>query len=192
MKAVIFDFDGTLVETMPLHYEAYRRTFAEMGLELSRSDFFDHIGGSARETIPKFLRGRDTTWTLEQIHDRKKQILADMLEEAEVVPLPVAQLLTLLMNRVPMAIASSGSRPGVKTILRRLGWEKYFAAIVTGEDADQGKPSPDLFLVAARRLNTVPTECLVFEDTDDGVAAARAAGMHVIDVRKMTSPRGCA
>jgi len=183
IDAIIFDFDGTLVDTMPLHYEAYRQTFAEIDLELSREEFFANIGGNARETIPKLLAGRTTSVDVRQIHARKKEIVAQLLLEGPVKALQTAELLEAFFGRLPLALASSGSRVGIEIILRRLGWQHYFPVVVTGEDVPRGKPAPDLFLMAAHKLAVAPSACLVFEDTDAGVSAARAAGMRVYDVR---------
>ena len=88
-----------------------------------------------------------------------------------------------------VALCSSGSRPGIELILERLVWRSLFDVVVTGEDVAAGKPAPDLFLVAAERLGVAPAGCFVFEDTDDGVAAARAAGMEVFDVRRAPAAR---
>lgn len=189
--AVLFDFDGTLVDTMPLHYEAYRRAFAEMGLELTHEDFYGRIGGTGLETIPLFLGGRPSPWSVVEIHQRKKAILLSLLDETELRRLPTAHLLPLLKGRVPMAVATSGARIGVEKMLRRLDWGSYFAAVVTAEDVPRGKPAPDLFLAAAARLNVPADKCLAFEDTDDGVAAATAAGAVVIDVRAMAAETAC-
>lgn len=183
VDAVIFDFDGTLVDTMPVHYEAYRRAFAEMDLALSRDDFYRNSGGNARETIPKLLAGRRAPRSLPEIHARKKEILGQLLSEGPIEVLQTSQLLDAFLGRLPMALASSGSRAGIELILDRLGWRHYFAAVVTGEDVPHGKPAPDLFLMAAQQLDIERSRCLVFEDTDAGVAAARTAGMHVYDVR---------
>lgn len=183
LDAAIFDFDGTLVDTMPLHYQAYRQTFADAGVALSEQDYFDNVGGTWRETIPRFLRGRECRWTVEQLHDRKQERVLDVLRTVEIPRLAASRLLPLLAGRVRMAIASSGSRATVELIVSRLRWEHYFEAILTGEDAPRGKPAPDLFLRAAERLEIPPTRCLVFEDTDDGIAAAIAAGMTPFDVR---------
>lgn len=186
--AAIFDFDGTLVDTMPLHYEAYRRTFAEHGLALAEADYYGNVGGPARETIPRFLGGRPCAATVAELHARKQAIALELFATAPIATLATAALLPLLDGRVPMALASSGARSGVHFLLDRLGWRRYFAAVLTGEDAPRGKPAPDLFLRAAAALGAAPAGCLVFEDTDDGVAAARAAGMAVFDVRGAAAP----
>ena len=187
MKAAIFDFDGTLVDSMPLHFRAYQDVFAAVGLDLSRDDFFQNIGGTAKETIPRFLRGRPCALSVEEIHGQKKQRLHELLDLENVMPLEIAKLVVPLRSHCKTAIASSGSRPGIEKMLTRLSWQNWFDVVVTGEDVALGKPAPDLFLCAAQRLQVNPAECVVFEDADDGVEAARRAGMHVLDVRKMTS-----
>ncbi len=188
--AAIFDFDGTLVDTMPLHYEAYRLVFKELGIDLSRSDFYDNIGGTARETIPKFLRGRAATCSTEEIHTRKKTAFAQLLATVPIPVLETAKLLDVMHGKYKIALASSGSRLGIEHILHRLNWVRYFDAIVTGEDAARGKPAPDLFLIAAEHLKVAPAECIVFEDTDAGVLGAVNAGMRVFDVRKTAVESG--
>jgi beta-phosphoglucomutase family hydrolase len=188
IAAVIFDFDGTLVDSMPLHFEAYRKVFAELGIELTRDVFFSNIGGTGRETIPKLLGGRSTGLSVDEIHARKKALVNDVFSNEPVVVLETAKLLPAFHGRLPMALASSGTRQGIEIVLRRLDWMRYFQVIITGEDAQRGKPSPDLFLAAAERLQIRPEACLVFEDTDAGVAGALAAGMQVFDVRMAASP----
>lgn len=187
LDAAIFDFDGTLVDTMPVHYEAYRRTFADAGIELTPSDYYDNVGGTWREAIPRFLRGRPCSLTNEELHDRKQALVLSVLRTAEIPQLAASRLLPLLRGRVKMAVASSGSRATVELVLERLGWKSWFGAVVTGEDVAVGKPAPDLFLLAARSIDVAPARCLVFEDNDDGIAAAVAAGMATFDVR---GPRG--
>jgi HAD superfamily hydrolase (TIGR01509 family) len=187
VDAVIFDLDGTLVDSMPVHYEAYRRVFADAGVTLGEDDFYRNIGGKAAETIPRFLRGRPCALSTEEIHARKKALVASLLESQPPPALAVAELLPVLAGRVPLALASSGSRPGVELMLRQRDWRKYFAVVLTGEDVVHGKPAPDIFLLAAAQLGVVPARCLVVEDSTDGVAAARAAGMAVLDVRQASA-----
>jgi beta-phosphoglucomutase family hydrolase len=183
-RGLIFDFDGTLVDTMPLHYQAYRRAFAEVGLELAPEQYYGNVGGTARETIPRFLGGRPCRRSVDDLHARKQAIAIELLETADIAQLATAALLPVFHGVHKMALASSGSRSGIDVVLRRFEWNGYFDAIVTGSDVQHGKPAPDLFLLAAERLGIPRSQCVVFEDTEDGIAAARAAGMAVFDVRR--------
>ena len=189
--AAIFDFDGTLVDTMPLHYEAYRRAFAECaGAELSPEVFWSEIGGTAREVVPRMLaRVGQPDAEVTDLHRRKQQILGDLICTTELRVLETAKLLPVLEPHLRLGLATSGSRPGVELMLERLGWTDYFAAVVTGEDVSQGKPAPEPFLLAAERLAVAPGRCVAFEDTDAGVLSARQAGMVVFDVRLTTAVR---
>lgn len=186
-NAVIFDFDGTLVDTLPWHYRAYRQALAEQGLDLSEAAFRATLGGKATETIPQMVAGRPCRCSVADLHRRKKELVARMFAEEDVCVLETARLIPVFYGRLPLAIASSGSREGIELLLERLDWRRYFPVVVTGEDVARGKPAPDLFLAAARQLAVPPAECLVFEDTTAGVAAAQAAGMQVFDVRKTAS-----
>ncbi len=106
-----------------------------------------------------------------------------VLTTSEPKVLPCGLLLQAFAGRLPVGLASSGSREGIECILRRLAWTDLFDAIITGEDATNGKPHPELFMLAAKAIGVDGHQCLAFEDTDDGVASARAAGMNVFDVR---------
>jgi HAD superfamily hydrolase (TIGR01509 family) len=188
IAAAIFDFDGTLVDTMPLHFEAYRRVLADVEVDLTPQDFYGNIGGNARETIPRFLRGRACALPAAEIHARKKQLVNQLLAARAIPVLETAKLLSVFEGHLPMALVSSGSRAGIEIVLARLDWQRYFAVVVTGEDARRGKPAPDLFLLAAEKLGVSPAACVVFEDTDAGLEAAVDAGMRPFDVRATLAP----
>jgi HAD superfamily hydrolase (TIGR01509 family) len=184
LLAAVFDFDGTLVDTMPLHYEAYRRAILECcGADLPAELFYAQIGGTAREVVPRLLQelGCEADWT--EVHTRKKQVLPTLLRESAPPVLETAKLVPILGQSLRLALATSGSRAGVELMLEQLGWSDWFEVVVTGEDVTEGKPAPAPFLLAAERLGVAPERCVAFEDTDAGVASARAAGMTVFDVR---------
>jgi HAD superfamily hydrolase (TIGR01509 family) len=188
--AAIFDFDGTLVDTLQLHFEAYRRAFDRCGLDLSAEVFFSNIGGNARETIPKLLAGRACAASHDELHRAKKELVNELFRSEPIRVLETAKLVPVFAERMPVALVSSGSRAGIEILLGRLNWPKYFQTVVTGEDSQRGKPAPDLFLLAASRLEADPRQCIVFEDTDAGVGGAIAAGMHAFDVRKVAAQSG--
>jgi len=182
--AAVFDFDGTLVDTMPLHYEAYRCAFAECcQADLTEEQFFATSGGTAREVLPKLLLQVGSDVPPDVVHSRKKHLLRELLDRADIPVLETAKLLPLLAPHLKIAMASSGSREGIEIMLERLGWTQWFDVVVTGEDVRRGKPAPDAFELAAERLGVAPERCMAFEDTDAGVGAARSAGMEVFDVR---------
>jgi beta-phosphoglucomutase len=186
-RAVSFDFDGTLVDTLHLHYEAYRQVFESIGLSFSKESFYSNIGGKATETIPLFLDGRTPPITIGEIHQRKKNVIAGLFAEATLRVLPTANFLPVFVGRLPLALVSSGSRPGIEQLLGRLGWFDFFEVIVTGEDTSQSKPSPEPYLLAAKKLGIDSTHIAVFEDSVAGIESAKRAGMSVFDVSGNTS-----
>lgn len=187
-QAAAFDLDGTLVDTLPIHYEAYRIVLEALGSELTRERFAAAIGGPARDAIPRFVDMSSIGVSIDEIHRRKKRVTTELLATWEIPLLPCALLLDAFAGRCKIAVVSSGSATSVHSILTRLGWEQFFDAVVTGDDVERGKPAPEPFLTAAARLGVEPARCLVFEDSDDGVLSAQAAGMTVFDVRATTTP----
>lgn len=183
-EAILFDLDGTLVDTMPLHFQAYRDVLADIGIALDFPAFMAASGGAARETIPRLLNGAPCDVPVEEIHKRKVARAAQLFRDNPPTPLPSALLLPLLSQTLPIALVSSGSRKSVQTTLDALGWKSLFRVIICGDDVVRGKPDPEGYLKGAGLLGVAPERCLVFEDMDDGVAAAVAAGMQFFDVRR--------
>lgn len=185
--ALLFDLDGTLVDTMPLHYRAYAQVFAKLGLTLTEPAFMSVVGAPAPVAIPKMLAaiGADARDSAEvaAIHEAKKAAFLAILADAPPRALPASAVLAEWHERKPTALVSSGNRAGVNAIVERMGWQGWFDAIVGGDETARGKPHPDPYLHAATMLGVDPAICLVFEDTDDGLAAATSAGMGRIDVR---------
>jgi len=189
-EAVIFDFDGTLVDTLYLHYNAYHEALLSYGIDLSYETFKSVGGGIALETIPRMTNNKilDSN-IISKIHNDKKRIFLEKIRKEVIVPLQTSILLHVFYKRIPIALASSGSRIGIEMILNKLGWFEYFDVIVTGDDVRVGKPDPEIFLLASSKLKIKTEKCLVFEDSDDGLYASKHAGIQYIDVRNSLSNR---
>ncbi len=189
-RAIIFDCDGTLADTMPNHFEAWLSTMNRYGIEMDEDEFYA-MGGWPTRSVAQHLLDRtppSTPVTPDQITIEKEAEFE--LSLARVQPInPVVEVARRHHGQLPMAVASGGLRRIVDAILMHIGIQDLFNTIVTCEDVTRHKPEPDIFLEAARRLGIEPGECIVYEDTDPGVQAAYAAGMQVIDVRSLYTPR---
>jgi HAD superfamily hydrolase (TIGR01509 family) len=187
--ALLFDLDGTLVDTMPLHYKSYAQVLAQRGLKLSETDFMANIGAPARKAIPSFLEAAGmraaSAADVAAIHAEKKRAFERFLAEDPPVPLAAAALLDAGRGRKKLALVSSGNREGVMALLAAMRWNNVFDVVISGDDVARGKPDPEPYLAAAAALNVAPRDCLVLEDTEAGFASGRAAGMTVLDVSKL-------
>jgi beta-phosphoglucomutase family hydrolase len=186
--AVIFDLDGTLADTMPVHYRAWAETTVRYGIHFPEERFYA-LGGVPTEKIARML-------VLEQglavdparVAEEKESAFLARYHEISAIE-PVVAIARQRRAEGPVAIASGGSRILVERTLRHLALYDWFAVIVTAEDTTRHKPEPDVFLEAARRLGVAPEDCTVYEDTDLGLEAARRAGMQGVDVRPLYAGR---
>jgi len=182
--ALIFDCDGTLTDSMPLHYVAWRRTLDRYGIEFPEARFYA-MGGVPTDKIIQILCGEQSIVGDVPIIAAEKE-REFLLTLADVQPNhPVCEIARWHHGRMPMAVASGGIRSVVIDQLIKIEMHGHFDVIVAAEDTTRHKPEPDVFLEAARRMTIAPSRCLVFEDTDIGVTAARRAGMDVVDVRTL-------
>jgi HAD superfamily hydrolase (TIGR01509 family) len=184
VRGVIFDCDGTLADTMPLHYRAWVDTLAATGtgVEISEAMFYE-LGGVGTEEIVRLLNARhgDRLPVAETAAEKERRY-EELLPEAPAIR-PVVALVRSLAVRLPLAVASGGIRRLVEKTLATLELTRCFRAVVTVEDVAHGKPAPDMFLRAAEALGVPPEQSLVYEDSDLGLEAARRAGMRWVDVR---------
>jgi HAD superfamily hydrolase (TIGR01509 family) len=174
--AYIFDCDGTLADTMPTHYKAWCTALGAHAESFPEAMFYE-LGGVPTMRIVEILNERHGLGLhVENTVDRKEAVFLELSSEVAAIE-PVVAIARQFAGRKPMAVASGGHRRIVMTTLRALGIANLFDAIVCSEDYSRGKPHPDPFLEAARRLNVAAEKCLVFEDTATGAQAAAAAGM---------------
>ncbi|HEX5568744.1 MAG TPA: HAD family phosphatase [Streptomyces sp.] len=181
-QAVLFDWDGTLVDSHPLNYRSLSTACAQWGLTMEESFYTDRIGTSGAELIIELAARSETTVPVDTVVAASLEIILKEVATLQPYP-PVARLAELLHHHLPLAIASGGPRRSVHAGLHATGLRRLFRHVIAGEDAPRGKPDPSLFLIAAERLGVNPTRCLVYEDSSEGVQAAHAASMQVVDVR---------
>jgi HAD superfamily hydrolase (TIGR01549 family) len=184
---LIFDCDGTLVDTSPAHLAALQVGLDAYGLTMTK-DWYYPRGGLTPDALMndyEALLGR--TVPREDILARHKAAFQAGLQELQEVAV-IAEIARDWHGRVPMAVASNGRRQNVEASLTVTKLRPLFDYIVTAEDVARGKPEPDVFLEAARRMEVAAADCIVFEDTDEGLEAARRAGMRRVDVREYFLP----
>lgn len=179
----IFDLDGTLIDTMPLHYRAWDAAMREAGLPHALDeDFFYSLGGvPTRRVAELFGAHYGLKLDPDEVFHTKEALFTALQSEAVLIE-PVVAFARSKTATHPLAIASGGPRVIVRRSLELTGLTPLFRAVVTADDVVHGKPSPDMFLLAAQQLGVAPEHCLVFEDAEPGIKGALAAGMQVVRV----------
>ncbi len=182
--ALVFDCDGTLVDTMPAHYIAWKQTMERYAIHFSEERFYQ-LGGVPTQRIVAML-AEEAGLALDPgaVAHEKEQAYYALSDHIAAVPHVVA-IAREHRGRVPMAVATGSVRASAERSLKKIGVYDWFDAIVAAEDVTHPKPAPDVFLEAARRLNIPPGLCRAYEDTDLGIESARRAGMEVVDIRGM-------
>ncbi|MEY2880087.1 MAG: hypothetical protein RLZZ15_2467 [Verrucomicrobiota bacterium] len=182
----IFDLDGTLVDTMPLHFRAWDAAMRAVGMPgaLDEELFYSLGGVPTLEVAAIFARHYGLSVDSEAVFHHKEALFQASQHEAPLIA-PVVAFARRVAATHPVSVASGGPREIVRGMLRLTGLAGIFpvARVVTPEDVVRGKPAPDLFLLAAERMGVAPGRCLVFEDAEPGLRAAAAAGMACVHVR---------
>lgn len=180
-RAYLFDCDGTIVDSMPLHYQAWKKSLAEYGCVYEEELFYSWGGRPIREIIRLLNEMQGLDMPVEQVAERKEALYHQLLPALQPIP-EVIEHIDLQHGRIPLAVVSGSRRSSVTASLGAVGLLDKFDTLVCAEDYTRGKPAPDAFLLAAERLSVAPEDCLVFEDTDLGIEAATAAGMVSVKV----------
>ena len=181
-KGAVFDFDGVIVDSHPAHLRAWKRFLNFVGKTVSEEQLQFVLDGRKRDNILHHFMGELDADQLNEYGLRKEQFFRDEVTHVRSALGLVDFLDDLRSAQLSLAIASSGSKSRIHFLLDRFGLRKYFQAVVTGDEVDQGKPHPAVFLKAADRLNIDPSELIAFEDAVSGVKAARSAGMKCIGI----------
>jgi beta-phosphoglucomutase family hydrolase len=183
LEAVLWDMDGVIADTADYHYGAWQEVFRERGVAFSRADFMRHFG-QRHDTIVKFALGDKLTPEQVEAISAKKQAIyrRNVAKNIKALPGVILLIKSLNKNHIKTAIASSAVAANIDVILRGLGIENVFQAIAYGTEVAEGKPSPEIFQLAAQKLGVKPGNCVVIEDAIAGVAAAKSAGMKCVAV----------
>lgn len=181
--AFIFDCDGTLADSMPLYHRAWCSALARSGatFEFSWDLFVSRAGMSTQLTIEGLNQQFGTTLEALSVEQHQHAEYAKLVDEVK----PITDVVAFAREhagRLPMSVASGGTRVLVERTLEVLGISDLFAHVLVAADVPRGKPEPDLFLLAARRMGVAPERCLVFEDGEPGIVAAARAGMQVVRI----------
>lgn len=184
-RAIIFDVDGVLVDTVPYHFKAWKRMFEECGATFNFDDYLEKVNGLPRAVGIKNILTKVSEADLDKLAEIKQEYFLEMIDQKPPKTLSgVKQLLEKLGENI-FYIAAASSSKNAPFVLEKTGLAKYFNTIVSGHDFKNPKPDPEIFLTAAKRLKMDPSECVVFEDAYHGVEAGNRGGMYTIGL--MTS-----
>ena len=183
-RAIIFDLDGTLVDSMPLHLRAYQHAIEPWGVTYSQEVFQSRAGMPTIETFERIAADYQLKdFDVDLACTRKRAYFGENLSQITLIE-PVAAVMRAQLGKVPMSIGTGSYRKTVEKVVGLFGLNQYMDYIVTADDVQQHKPHPETFLQCAERMGIAPAHCVVYEDGDPGVNAALAAGMQVVDVRE--------
>lgn len=177
--ALIFDMDGTLVDSMPRHLDAWEITSAEFGLPFDRAQLNEYGGIPTRKIVAILAEQHGLTIDVEAFARRKVALYMEHIQQVSVFP-AMWELVRRCHGKVPMGIGTGSPRNQAESILKSTGLDAYIQVVVSADDVVNHKPHPDTFLQVAEQLGANPANCLVFEDTQIGLQAGRAAGMETV------------
>jgi len=183
VKALVLDMDGVLIDSEPLHLLAYQKYLADFGLTFREEDNHNFLGMKDVDCAKHLVAMHKLEVTALEFVAQKEAVLHGLFkEQLKVQPGVLQTLQRALELNIPTAIASSATLPTIELVVDLTGIRKFFRCLTSGDEVSNGKPAPDVFLLAAERLGAKPGECLVIEDTFNGVCAAKAAGMMCIAI----------
>lgn len=183
VKAIIFDMDGVLVNSEPFHVENEKRMFNKLGLDISDKEHAGYMGTATDVMWAKIIKDRNLPHDVDDLTSQTIQESLPFFRSLERID-PMPGLVELLekfkSNKIPMAVASSSDAETIRIILEKSGLKNYFQHTVSSSETGKSKPEPDVFLHAAKLLGVQPRNCVVIEDSKNGIKAAKAAGMFCI------------
>jgi beta-phosphoglucomutase family hydrolase len=181
---LIFDMDGTLADTMPMHFVAWSRSMSELGIEFGEARFYALGGVPAPVIVDMLAEEQGKTVDAHAVADAKEARFLELLGDVQPV-IPVRAIAESHRKHIPMAVATGSPRWMAEKILAALEIREWFGAVVGADDVANPKPAPDAYLKAAELIGVAPERCHAFEDTELGIQAARNAGMEVVDINTL-------
>jgi HAD superfamily hydrolase (TIGR01509 family) len=189
MKAVIFDMDGVLIDSEPLHTLADNQILIDSGITAPATYFERFVGWTNQSMWEEIKKDYHITASAEELMELQMPLKIKLLQVGDYVPIPgIVDLLEQITGmNIPIAIASSSPLQFIEAVLEKLGLKNYVKLWLSGEEVERSKPEPDIFLKVAELLNVNPNDCIVIEDSSSGVSAAKKAGMRCIGFRNINS-----
>jgi beta-phosphoglucomutase family hydrolase len=188
--AVIFDMDGVIIDSEPIYFEAGDKLFRYLGLDVSEEEHHSYVGIRSKDMWSHIRNKYKIDLSTEELVEMEMNIYIDyLLSKKDEKPIPgVVELIEdLYKNNIDLALASSSSIKSIKIVLDMFNLEKFFKIIVNGYEVENGKPAPDIFVYAAKRLGVQPEGCIVIEDSKNGIEAAKSAGMKCVGFKNLNS-----
>ena len=182
ITSILFDMDGVLIDSQPMHYEADISTLSHFGVSMSAAGLEKYAGTTNVDRYTRFKNTFHMESTVEEMVAFREACIMNLIQTTDVSPMNgIPKLLKSIRDcGLKAAVASSSSYDLIYAVLNKFGLREYFDQVVSGEDMEKGKPAPDIFLEAAKRLDSLPEQCVVIEDSCNGVLAACRAHMKVI------------
>ena len=181
-KALIFDCDGTLADTLPVHFQTWVTSLQAVGVDISKDWYYKYCGTSAEEMLQLLMDLSDYQFDTVPVIAERQALYRSLISTVKEVQ-AVADIVRAHHSKIPMAVASGGERAVLEATLDNINLRQFFDVVVSVDDVEKGKPEPEIFLLASQKLGVAPQDCIVYEDSNEGLEAARRAGMRSIDVR---------
>ena len=189
MKAVIFDMDGVIIDSEPIHLKVDIETMKALGCNISIEELEKYVGATNEYMFEDIKKNYNISKSIDEIINYKVEITKQKIIQSDLEPIEgIRELLSELKNKnIPTAIASSSPRSFIDVVVSKFKLQDYFRFIVSGEEVANGKPEPDVYIETAKKLGMLPRDCTVIEDSKNGVLAAKAAGMKCIGFQNANS-----